>query len=420
MISIITPTHNPQFLFETWASLRRQTTKVPWEWVVVANGDATVGSVHRALGGDHDDPRIKISSCSVTPERSIGAIKREAFSRGAGDILVELDHDDTLSSDALDEIASAFRDPVDFVYSNSADVLPDGSSSRYNNWEGSGWRYREADVGGQRIDASVAFAPSAASCSLILYAPNHVRAWRRSFYEKIGRHNAGFSVCDDAELLIRTYLHGRMKHIDKCLYVYRMGPHNTFTPLAPQIEAISYQLALQNMEALCLREGELRGLPCYDLGGAIGCPPGWLAVDLEAPTHVRCDLTGRWPFADSSVMAFRCADIIEHLPDKQHTMRELHRCLVPGGWALITVPSTDGRGAFQDPTHVSFWNANSFWYWTRRQTAAYIRNREVMFMPRWIDTTEPSDWHKQHKISYVTAHLQAFKGDMTGIPGVRP
>ncbi len=30
----------------------------------------------------------------------------------------------------------------------------------------------------------------------------------------------------------------------------------------------------------------------------------------------------------------------------------------------ILVPSTDGRGAFQDPTHVSFWNINSFMYYS--------------------------------------------------------
>jgi O-antigen biosynthesis protein len=37
--------------------------------------------------------------------------------------------------------------------------------------------------------------------------------------------------------------------------------------------------------------------------------------------------------------------------------------LVPGGWLLAATPSTDVRGAFQDPTNCSFWNVpNSFWY----------------------------------------------------------
>jgi hypothetical protein len=36
---------------------------------------------------------------------------------------------------------------------------------------------------------------------------------------------------------------------------------------------------------------------------------------------------------------------------------------VPGGTAEIVVPTTDGPGAFQDPTHVSFWNRRSFLYY---------------------------------------------------------
>ena len=44
-------------------------------------------------------------------------------------------------------------------------------------------------------------------------------------------------------------------------------------------------------------------------------------------------------------------------------MNAIYRALVPGGWVLAATPSTDGRGAFQDPTHCSFWNVpNSFWY----------------------------------------------------------
>lgn len=55
-----------------------------------------------------------------------------------------------------------------------------------------------------------------------------------------------------------------------------------------------------------------------------------------------------------------------HCPKAEHEhcvvglMNAIYRALVPGGWLLTATPSTDGRGAFQDP-HCSFWN-NSFWY----------------------------------------------------------
>jgi hypothetical protein len=51
------------------------------------------------------------------------------------------------------------------------------------------------------------------------------------------------------------------------------------------------------------------------------------------------------------------------LPDKIFTMNELWRVLQAGGTAEIAVPTTDGSGAWQDPTHVSFWNRRSFLYY---------------------------------------------------------
>ena len=53
----------------------------------------------------------------------------------------------------------------------------------------------------------------------------------------------------------------------------------------------------------------------------------------------------------------------EHLPDRVRTMNESWRCLQPGGLLDIFVPTTDGRGAWQDPTHVSMWNVNSMFYY---------------------------------------------------------
>jgi SAM-dependent methyltransferase len=92
--------------------------------------------------------------------------------------------------------------------------------------------------------------------------------------------------------------------------------------------------------------------------------PGFVNVDLVAAPGVEAaDLREPWPWADSSVALVRAYDIIEHLPDKIHTLNELWRVLAPGGTAEIAVPTTDGSGAFQDPTHVSFWNRRSFLYY---------------------------------------------------------
>jgi len=92
--------------------------------------------------------------------------------------------------------------------------------------------------------------------------------------------------------------------------------------------------------------------------------PGYVNVDSHGGPGVQvADLREPWPWDDGTVEAILAQDIIEHLPDKIHTMNEIYRVLRPGGRAEIAVPTTDGPGAFQDPTHVSFWNRRSFLYY---------------------------------------------------------
>lgn len=105
--------------------------------------------------------------------------------------------------------------------------------------------------------------------------------------------------------------------------------------------------------------------------------PEWINVDRVPPADQIVDLDARmeqatqdmfvdiqWPWIDSSISRIRAWDIIEHLHDKIHTMNECWRVLEPDGLLDIAVPTTDGRGAWQDPTHVSYWNRNSFFYFT--------------------------------------------------------
>jgi predicted SAM-dependent methyltransferase len=89
---------------------------------------------------------------------------------------------------------------------------------------------------------------------------------------------------------------------------------------------------------------------------------GWLNVDLCEPADVIADLSQRWPWEDSSASNVKAWDIFEHMPLKIHTMNECHRVMAPGGTLDLFIPTTDGRGAFQDPTHVSFWTPNDLFY----------------------------------------------------------
>ena len=102
----------------------------------------------------------------------------------------------------------------------------------------------------------------------------------------------------------------------------------------------------------------------------IGCgsrkPEGFIGVDIYPwpGVDIVADLTKKFPFPDKTVDELRAYDCLEHLPNIIHSMNEIWRICKPGAIVDILVPSTDGRGAFQDPTHVSFWNINSFMYYS--------------------------------------------------------
>jgi hypothetical protein len=111
-----------------------------------------------------------------------------------------------------------------------------------------------------------------------------------------------------------------------------------------------------------------------NLGCSTDVKSGFVNVDMRIFTGQErqiadClwfDLNNDWPWLTSTVDYIHAWDIIEHLKDPVHTMNEIHRVLKPNGIIDIMVPTTEGRGAFQDPNHKSFWNRNSFFYYQDR------------------------------------------------------
>jgi SAM-dependent methyltransferase len=106
-----------------------------------------------------------------------------------------------------------------------------------------------------------------------------------------------------------------------------------------------------------------------NLGCSDALHPDFLNVDIWVPPAAtaenfqKADLRKKWPWGDSIIDEIRAHDIFEHLPSKTHPMNEAWRVLKPGGILDLFIPTTDGRGAFQDPTHVSFWTPNDLFYY---------------------------------------------------------
>ncbi len=165
------------------------------------------------------------------------------------------------------------------------------------------------------------------------------------------------------------------------------------------------------LSAAAVQAAQERGELCIDLGGRFNCPAGFKSVDLKCANFC-ADLNGPYPFSDASVGIVRACDFLEHIADKMHSIREIHRILRPGGFFIGMTPSTvgpdglAGMGSDQDPTHVSYWNRNSFWYVTDPDKMRYIDNTQVRFEPIVLDTCYPSNWHLENRIPYVIAYLK--------------
>jgi glycosyltransferase involved in cell wall biosynthesis len=226
MISVITPTYQTpkDVLARTWQSLKNQ-TYTDWEWVVW--DDSYTSDTWSQVYGFCSDERYKISMFrSHVHSGIIGQVKRWGFMLASGDILVELDHDDELTPNALQEISSAFDDPdVGFVYSDCSEIHPNGESHRYpEGWAfGYGKEYYDEEHGLWVMQAPEI---NATTLSHIVSVPNHVRAWRASVYRELNGHDASLRVADDYELIVRTALHTKMKHINRLLYKQYINPNS--------------------------------------------------------------------------------------------------------------------------------------------------------------------------------------------------
>jgi SAM-dependent methyltransferase len=80
----------------------------------------------------------------------------------------------------------------------------------------------------------------------------------------------------------------------------------------------------------------------------------YVSTDLERPrAMVKADITDL-PFPDDSFDVILCSHVLEHVVDDRKAMRELHRVLRPGGWAVVLVPIDFSRAeTFEDPTVVA-------------------------------------------------------------------
>jgi len=114
---------------------------------------------------------------------------------------------------------------------------------------------------------------------------------------------------------------------------------------------------------------KLDGYITIDKDPAVGAD---ICVDIERMKFdgcVLCDANGEVvdDIMFDGIDEIRAYHFLEHIDPKYKVkiMRLIFDVLKPGGIVDIEVPCFPHDAAVQDPTHVSFWNVASFWYFTK-------------------------------------------------------
>jgi SAM-dependent methyltransferase len=84
-----------------------------------------------------------------------------------------------------------------------------------------------------------------------------------------------------------------------------------------------------------------------------------------------CDLTEGLPIKTASVDEIICVHVLEHLPDLEGPLTEIHRILKPGGTLKIWVPHYFSSIAFGDSTHVRFFTFETLSQFDKRSGGSY-------------------------------------------------
>ena len=225
LVTVFTPAFKTgEKIFRPFLSLKEQTYS-NWEWIIVDDSDdggETFRMLRKLAKKDH---RIQVFK-PWEHSGMIGRLKNWACSLGRGQFLVELDHDDALTDYSLDYVVKGFQQfaEVGFLYTDCAEIYEDGTNFTYREGWALGYGcYTDVEYKGKIYKSGSGGNINAKTIRHIISSPNHIRAWKKPFYDSIGGHNKDLHVADDYELMVRTFLKTRIVRVPKLCYLQYKG-----------------------------------------------------------------------------------------------------------------------------------------------------------------------------------------------------
>lgn len=215
-ISVVVPLYNTpvKYLREMIKSVQNQSYS-NWELIVVdasSREHAEVGEAVKRIA----DKRIVL--CKLAANGGIAANTNIGMAEASGEYVALLDHDDTLSPNALYEVVKAINETdADFLYSDEI-VLNDTMKEL----------------------AEYHFKPDYApdtlrGCNYI----THFSVFRRTLLEQVGGEEKKYDGAQDYDLILRlTHAANKVVHIPKVLYYWRRHAESTANDVAAKPYAI--------------------------------------------------------------------------------------------------------------------------------------------------------------------------------------
>jgi SAM-dependent methyltransferase len=120
------------------------------------------------------------------------------------------------------------------------------------------------------------------------------------------------------------------------------------------------------------------------------------------------------PFRDRSFEEVHASHVLEHIPDLERAMAEIHRVLRPGGLLVAHVPY--GLRGLYDPYHVHAFNFESFYHFQgvgRAARGACLQGGDWFEVVRLriTDRRIPFLWHIR---TYLPRLYRLLTGDLDG------
>jgi glycosyltransferase involved in cell wall biosynthesis len=232
LISIFTPTYKTgEKLMRPYNSLINSSYR-NWEWIIFDDSDDGDETWNMLVELAKKDQRIKIFRGMRNSGR-VGETKYYAANLCQGQVVLELDHDDELTENALTWIAKAYKKYPDagFYYTDCTELYEEtGKGVVYGEGFAMGYGSYKVDwYKGKSYLTHISCNINPRTIRHIVGVPNHIRAWRTDVYRDINGHSTLLGVCDDYEIIIRTFLKTKFVRIAQMGYIQWMnaGGDNT-------------------------------------------------------------------------------------------------------------------------------------------------------------------------------------------------